>query len=89
MTRTEMARIIREDRGSVTYQGRIIKSVEDLPTEAELAAGNVQEEKRVQADILGEIAKLKAELDKLQTVSVEDKPKTRKAQGEAPVLGTT
>lgn len=44
LTRQEMAAVL-QDKGTVVYKGRLIRSVQDLPSEAELSIGKPEEEK--------------------------------------------
>lgn len=76
LTRQEMADILRDGKRSVLFEGRIIKHVSQIPSEAELAVGNPEEEKKAQENILAEMERLKAELAILKETSkpeVKDK----------------
>lgn len=80
LTRQEMARIIREDHGSVCYKGRIIKDISQIPSEAELSVGNPELAKDAEKNILAKMEELKAELALLKDKPEEEsKPKVRKA----------
>lgn len=90
LTRQEMADILRDGKRSVLYNGRIIRNISQIPSEAELAAGNPQEEKKVQDNILVEMERLKAELAKLKASEPEDKStKVRKATEDKSVPAVT
>lgn len=59
--------------GSVLYQGRVLTRMEELPSAAELAAGDADKETAVAGDLQTQIAKLQAQLDKLQAAPKESK----------------
>ena len=65
-SRKEMEEAIREG-GSVLYGGRIVAALEELPSKAELARGNAEEEAAVAAEIDAPIAALSAQRAKLGT----------------------
>lgn len=64
-TRTEMEQII-QSGGSVVYHGRILSSLHDLPSDAELAAGNPERETIAVTTLQQQIADLQAQLAQLQ-----------------------
>ncbi len=63
-----------EEGGSVLYNGRIVASVDDLPSKAELARGDAEEEAAVAAEIDAQIAALEAQRAKLHTAAPADTP---------------
>jgi hypothetical protein len=76
-----MAKVITEDRGSVVYNGRIIRRISEIPSEAELAVGNPAEEKKAENNILAEMERLKAELELLKK-DADDAKKAAKKKSE-------
>lgn len=81
LTREQMARVITEDKGSVVYNGRIIRRISEIPSEAELAVGNPVEEKKAESNILAEMDRLKAELELLKK-DADDAKKAAKKKSE-------
>lgn len=74
-----MADII-NNGGSVTFGGRLIKSIKELPSEAELSVGDSKREAEAKANILAEMDRLRLELEKLKGETEEIKnTKPRKA----------
>ena len=91
LNRQQMAEVLR-NRGSVAYQGRIIKDISEIPSEADLAVGNPVEEKAAESNILAEMARLKEELAKLKATPVEEDKnigKVRKVTEDKSVPATT
>ena len=91
LNRQQMAEVLR-NRGSVTYQGRIIKDISEIPSEAALAVGNPAEEKVAESNILAEMTRLKEELAKLKAPAVEEDKnigKVRKVTEDKSVPATT
>lgn len=64
LTREEMEAVI-ANRGSVMYKGRIIREVKNLPSRAELAAGDPVAEAKTREHLEARIAELEAEKAKL------------------------
>jgi hypothetical protein len=64
LTRKEMEAILR-GRESVMYDGRVITEVSQLPSEAELAKGDVHREAEARKSIEYEMTRLKSELELL------------------------
>lgn len=79
MTREDFFRVLREG-GSVVYNGFLVKTVADIPSEAELAKGNPDAEAEAKANILAEMDRLKADLALLKTPEVKEEVKGRKAE---------
>jgi hypothetical protein len=65
MTLDEMKAVI-AGGGSVLYKGQIIAKEGQLPTEAELAKGNPEQEAQAQASLQAQITQLQAQLHQLQ-----------------------
>lgn len=81
MNRPQMEAVIRKGQ-SVLYQGRIISRTQDLPSAAELAAGDPEAEAAVAADVQAQIDALSEQLAKLQAASTS--PAAPKGKGKAP-----
>lgn len=64
LSRAQMEDVIRNG-GSVLHGGRIITRAEHLPTEADLAAGNPEQERVAAAALEAQIAALQAQYDRL------------------------
>jgi hypothetical protein len=64
LTRSQMEQVIK-DGGSVLHGGRIITRMEHLPTDADLAVGNPEQEAAVAAALEAQIAALQARHDRL------------------------
>ena len=85
-TRAEMAAIIQKGE-SVTIDGKLITSISEIPSDAELAKGNVEAEDLAKKNILSKMKELEAELallkeDKIEVKSEaksEDSAKVKKA----------
>lgn len=81
LTRPQMEAIINR-RESVLYRGRIINRLEDLPSAADLAAGDTVATTALAQDIDAQIARLTLERAKLASPapagSGEPKPETKK-----------
>lgn len=60
LTRSEMEQTIIQ-RGSVLYRGRIISRIQDLPSDADLAAGDPAQEAAAAAALDAQIAALQAQ----------------------------
>jgi hypothetical protein len=65
LTRIEMEQVLIQ-KGSVLHNGRIISRMQDLPSEAELAAGNPAQEAAVAGSLQAQITALQAQLSQLQ-----------------------
>lgn len=63
--RAAMEQAIRSG-GSVMHQGRLITTVEQLPSEAELAAGDPEAEQAAQASLQAKVAELQRQLAQLE-----------------------
>lgn len=75
LTRDEMAAIIK-GHGSVLYAGRIISREQDLPSEADLAAGNPDRAAAVAADLQAQIDRLSADLERLRSAPAAPEAET-------------
>lgn len=69
LTRNQMEEVIRSG-GSVLHGGRLITRVEHLPTDADLAAGNPEQEALAAAALEAQIAALQAQRDRLAQAKV-------------------
>lgn len=65
LSRNQMEQVIRNG-GSVLVGGRIITKVEHLPTDADLAAGNPEQEQAVISDLSDRIKALEQQRNALQ-----------------------
>lgn len=65
LTREQMEQVLARG-GSVLHQGRIISRAQDLPSAAELAAGDENQETQVANALQQQIDELHAQLAKLQ-----------------------
>lgn len=65
MSRAEMEQVIRSG-GSVLHQGSVITRLELLPSEADLARGNPEQEAAVAEGLRAQLAELQAQLERLQ-----------------------
>lgn len=86
-TRAEMEQIIHEG-GSVSVGGRVISRLEDLPSAAELAAGDPKAEAATIKDIDRQIAALEKQKKQLQQAA-EDRKKAEAAAKAAETGGAT
>lgn len=86
MERADFFQVLREG-GTVTYKGSLIKSVADIPSEAELAQGDPAAELEAKQNILAEMDRLKNELAILRSaeskVEKEETVKGRKADASS------
>ena len=85
LTREQMERAI-DEGGSVLYQGRILTSKEQLPSEAELAKGDANREEAARRELQAQIARLSAELSLLQPAAPEAAPAPAPASAPAAAL---
>lgn len=83
-TRADLEQVIIQG-GSVRYKGRIIKRVQDLPSDAELAGGDPQREATALADIDAQIARLQNERTRL----IKPAPAPESTHPFAELLGVT
>jgi hypothetical protein len=67
LSREEMLNLIRK-RESVLYDGRVISSVDELPSEAELAKGDADKEAAAKKSLLAQKAVLETQLAMLSEV---------------------
>jgi predicted HD phosphohydrolase len=81
LTRNQMEEVIRSG-GSVLHGGRLITRVEHLPTDADLAAGNPEQEALAAAALEAQIAALQAQRDRLAQAKV---PQSERAPAVAPM----
>lgn len=65
LTREEMVHVIQEEGGSVTYKGRVIDRVDDLPDEVELIGDDEGGLEELRAQLRKERAALDAKLARL------------------------
>jgi|SRR6185503_11941035 len=70
LTREQMAAVI-EGGGSVLHNGALITRLADLPSAAELAAGDPAKEAAAQAALQAQIAALQSQVDQLQVSQVK------------------
>lgn len=94
MTRPQMEQEIIQGR-SVVYKGRTYTRVQDLPSEAELARGDPEQEAQVAAGLQAQIDALRQQLADVHTRQAtsgspagEPKGRTTKADGEPKRDGT-
>lgn len=66
LTIEDMKRIILQERGSVSYNGRVINNIADLPNEAELALGDPEKEAKAKETLLKQAEDIKAQLQMLE-----------------------
>lgn len=74
LTREQMEQVI-NGGGSVLVGGRLITRVQDLPSPAQLAAGNPEQEQATLADLQAQIRRLEQERDGLAAKSTKKEPK--------------
>src|SRR5689334_6019815 len=88
LSRTDMERVI-QSGGSVLHGGRILTKLEHLPTEADLAVGNPEQEAVAAAALEAQIAALQAQYDRLTQAKTPRTVHGTIGQGGAPLeLGT-
>lgn len=87
LTRDEMEAVIARG-GSVMYRGRIIRTVKDLPSRAELAVGDPVAEAKTRDDLDAQIAELERQKAKL-TGEVQTLTATGGPVGGTAVIGGT
>jgi hypothetical protein len=78
-TRADLEQVIIQG-GSVMYQGRVITRVQDLPSEADLAAGDDAAEQTALGNLQAQIDKLTNERDRLQAQIDKRAPKAAKGE---------
>lgn len=82
LTRQEMEQVIR-DGGSVLHGGRLYTKIATLPTEAQLAAGNPEQEAAAKANLQSQVEALQAQLaDLASSQSAPAAPSTYDAMSE-------
>jgi hypothetical protein len=79
--RAAMEQAIRSG-GSVMYQGRLITAVEQLPSAAELAAGDPAAEAEAQTSLQTQIAELQRQMAQLEARQQPGGTKKTPAKGE-------
>lgn len=95
LTREKMAEILSSGKQTISYRGRLLKTVADIPSQAEFALDNPTEAKQAETDILGQMEELKAQLALLKNATVvtvasdEKTTKVRKATEDKSVSTET
>ena len=82
ISRKEMEEIIHRGE-SVIIDGQIYTTVESLPTEAELALGNKEQEEVARKSLKAQMEQLKAQMSLLDAEVKEAKEEEKEAKAEA------
>ena len=83
LTRSEMEKVIRS-KGSVLYDGAIITSIAELPTDATLAKGDKEKEDAARKDLKAQLEAISKQLEELDADKTEAKAASdAKARSEA------
>lgn len=96
LSREQMAEILRDGKRTISYKGRLLKSISDIPSQAEFALDNPSEVKQAESSISEQIEALKAQLALLKgsatpaaAASEEKTTKVRKATEDKSVSTET
>lgn len=90
LNREQMAEILRDGKRTISYKGRLLKTIADIPSQAEFALDNPTEAKQAESNILEQMEELKAQLALLKGAASEEKTtKVRKTTEDKSVSAET